>query len=265
MPDATSPLAAGMVIAIGQLRMHWTIEANMAEMLGAIEFAHGQGATLCAFAELAITGFHRQIVALAKPELIAPEVARLQALCAKLTMAVTVGAPTFADDGARYNSHLFINERGELAGEVSKIGLTEPEASFFRPGTHRPVATLQGQRCTAVICREIEDHAAICEQLPRGSVDIVLWPGQMRPDPDKPVADPPAHVQDAQRLAADLNAYVVQTNWPNALNRPEESEHTGNSAVIAPDGELLFRLPEQASGLGIFTLGARSFVWHPRH
>lgn len=253
-----------MVIAIGQLRMHWTIEANMAEMLGAIEFAHGQGATLCAFAELAVTGFHRQIVTLAKPELIAPEVARLQAQCAKLKMAVTVGAPTFDRDGARYNSHLFIDERGELVGEVSKIGLTEPEASFFRPGTYRPVVTLQGQRCTAVICREIEDHAAIREQLPSGGVDIVLWPGQMRPDPDKPVVDPPEHVQDAQRLAADLNAYVVQTNWPNALNRPEESEHTGRSAVIAPDGELLFRLPEQASGLGIFTLGARSFDWHPR-
>ncbi len=263
MPDATSPRAAGMVIAIGQLRMHWTIEANMAEMLSAIEFAHGQGATLCAFAELAITGFHRQIVALAKPELIAPEVARLQALCAKLHVAVAVGAPTFAGAEERYNSHLFINERGELAGEVAKIGLTAPEASFFRPGAHRPVATLQGQRCTAIICREIEDHAAVREQLPRGSVDIVLWPGQMRPDPDKPVADPPAHVQDAQRLAADLNAYVVQTNWPNALNRPEESEHTGRSAVIAPDGELLFRLPEQASGVGIFTLGARSFIWHP--
>ena len=264
MLQGTAPRASNMVIAIGQLRMHWSIEANMAAMLSASQFAHGQGATLCAFAELAITGFHREIVALAKPELIAPEVARLQALCAKLKMAVAVGAPTFAGADARYNSHLFINERGELAGEVSKVGLTAPEATFFRPGVLRAVVTMQGQRCTAVICREIEDHAAIGAQLPRGSVDIVLWPGQMRPDPDKPVVDPPEHVQEAQRLAAELNAYLVQTNWPNALNRPEESEHTGHSAVIAPDGELLFRLPEQASGLGLFTLGTRSFVWHPR-
>lgn len=264
MLQGAAPRTSNPIIAIGQLRMHWSIEANMASMLRAIEFAHGQGATLCAFAELAITGFHREIVALAKPELIAPEVARLQALCAKLKMAVAVGAPTFAGADARYNSHLFINERGELAGEVSKVGLTAPEATFFRPGVLRAVVTMQGQRCTAVICREIEDHAAIGAQLPRGSVDIVLWPGQMGPDPAKPVVDPPEHVQDAQRMAAALGAHVVQTNWPNALNRPEESERSGRSAVIAPDGELLFRLPEQASGLGLFTLGARSFVWHPQ-
>ena len=35
--------------------------------------------------------------------------------------------------------------------------------------------------------------------------------------------DAPAHVVQAQALARSLSAYVVQTNWPNALNRTEES------------------------------------------
>ena len=58
--------------------------------------------------------------------------------------------------------------------------------------------------------------------------------------------------------------YVVQTNWPNALNRPEESVEGGSSSVAAPDGELLFRLPSQASGIAVFTLGERAFEWHPQ-
>jgi hypothetical protein len=91
----------------------------------------------------------------------------------------------------------------------------------------------------------------------------MFWPGQMGPDRDKPPVDPPEHVVQAQQLAKAVQAYVVQANWPNALNRPEESRHTGRSAVIAPDGELLFRLPEEAAGVGIFALGDRTYEWYP--
>lgn len=251
------------VIAICQLHMHWTIEGNMAAMLGALELAHRHGAAICAYSELAVTGFHRQIVALAEPALIAPQIRRLRAACARHAMAMAVGAPTFGAGGERLNSHLFIDERGALVGVVSKIGLTAPEATFFKAGQGRAVSRLQGLRCSAVICREIEDRKLIEAQLPPGSVDLVFWPGQMRPDPDLPVTDPPAHVVQAQQRARSSGAHFVQTNWPNALNRPEESAGTGHSAVIAPCGELLFRLPAQASGVALFALGARSFDWHP--
>lgn len=252
------------VIALCQLQMHWTIEENMTAMLDAVELARRRGAAICAFPELAVTGFHRQIVALAEPALIAPQIQRLQAACARHAIAVTVGAPTFGTDGERFNSHLFIDERGELVAVVSKVGLTAPEATFFDAGQGRPIARLQGLRCSAVICREIEDHALIETQLPPGSVDLIFWPGQMRPDPDQPVTDPPAHVVQAQHWACSSGAHFVQANWPNALNRPEESAGTGRSAVIAPSGELLFRLPAQASGVALFTLGERRFDWHPR-
>lgn len=251
-------------IAIGQLRMHWTIEANMSSILDAIDLAHGRGATILALPELAVTGFHREIVSLAKPALVAPQVRRLQAICAQRSIAVAIGTPTFGDGDIRFNSHCLINELGEVVSVVSKIGLTAPEATFFSPGVDRPVSILQGVRCTAVICREIEDQDQVCAQVPAGSVDLVFWPGQMRPDPDQPFTDPPAHVMQAQQLAKVLGAHIVQANWPNALNRPEESEHTGHSAVIAPSGELLFRLPKQASGIAVFTMGAHDFEWHPR-
>ena len=63
----------------------------------------------------------------------------------------------------------------------------------------------------------------------------------------------PEYVRDIQRLAALTGAYVVQTNWPkNALNRPAESVEGGESTVAAPSGEVMFRLPRESSGLGIF-------------
>jgi predicted amidohydrolase len=250
-------------IAIAQIRMHWTIEANLAAIVAALRVAHHHGATLCAFSELAVTGFHRDIINLAFPHRIDPAIAQIQALCAELPIAAALGAPSFDNQGRRFISHLLIDETGARAATVSKEGLTEPEATFFQRGSGRAVGTLQGLRCSVVICREVEDFDRVTAQLPPGATDLVFLPGALRPDPDRPPTDPPGFVLDALRLARAMRSTIVQTNWPNAINRPEESVDGGQSMVISPAGELLFRLPRQACGLGLFTLGERQFDWHP--
>ena len=98
--------------------------------------------------------------------------------------------------------------------------------------------------------------------MPAGSTHVIFLPGALRQDPAKPVTEPPEYIADAQAMARATRSTIVQTNWPNALNRPEESVDGGHSAVISPSGELLFRWPRQQSGVGIFTLGERSFDWH---
>ena len=249
-------------IAIGQLRMRWTTAENVEAILAAMNAAAACDAQLCVFPELAVTGFHREIVNLAAPEKVAPYLHRIAAECERLEIAVAVGAPTF-DGAGRFNSILLIDERGRLAATIHKNGLTPAEATFFRAGATRESARLRELRCSAVICREVEDHDHVLRQLPPGSVDLVFWPGHMRPDPEKPVQDPPEHVTRAQEMARSLGAFIVQSNWPNALNRPQESAKTGSSAVISAAGELLFTLPQEASGVGVFAIGDRSFEWLP--
>lgn len=249
-------------IAIAQITMRWTTPENVKAIRWAMDLAHSKGARLCGFSELAVTGFHRQIGREATPEIVKPAIRELQAHGASLSLGIAVGAPTFGDDGAKYISHLLINEFGKNAAVVSKRGLTDPEATFFARGTGRPVGTVNGLRCSAVICREVEDHDLVVAELPRGTVDVIFVPGALRQDPEKPRTDPPKYVRDIQRLARATGAYVIQTNWPNALNRPEESVDGGGSTVSSPEGEVLFRLPMQASGVGVFTLGDRHFEWH---
>jgi len=255
--------AAPSVLAIAQIPMHWEMADNVRAMKHALQTARNEGAAICAFSELAVTGFHRRIAEWARPERAAPAVDEVRAEAARLGIATVLGAPTFGDEGTRFNSHLFVDAAGALVGCIGKAGLTTPEATFFAPGTGRPVLQLAGLACSALICRAIEDAAVVVPQLQGTGVQLVFWPGQMRSDPAKPVQDPPVHVAQAQALARELVAYVVQTNWPNALNRPEESAQTGHSACIAPDGELLFRLPMQGFGIGVFTLGDRHFRWRP--
>lgn len=252
-----------MRIAIAQIPMRWELAANLQAIRRAMHVAYDEGAALCAFSELALTGFHRRIVEWAKPELVQPALDELRELAAQLGLAIALGAPSFAQAGGRYNSHVLIDETGSIVANVAKVGLTAPEATFFQAGSSRPIGVLGGLRCTAVICREVEDHDSVVSQLAGTDVRLILWPGQMRPDPAKPVQEPPEHVVQAQAIARAVNAFIVQTNWPNALNRPDESEHAGHSACISPTGELLFRLPKQGFGVGLFTLGERTFEWRP--
>lgn len=244
--------------------MHWTTAENMVAIERAMSLASSQGAQLCGFSELAVTGFHREIAREAQPDLVGPAVQSIARHAARLSIGVAVGAPTFADDGAKFNAHLLIDEHGATVAEVRKQGLTDPEAMFFARGSTRPIARLRGLRCSAVICREVGDLDSVCAELAPRAVDLIFVPGALRQDPAKARTEPPGYVHDIQRLAAATQAHVVHTNWPNALNRPEESVDAGGSVVASPQGELLFRLPMQASGIGVFTLGDRHFEWHPQ-
>ena len=250
-------------IAIAQIDMHWTTAENVAAILRAMTLASVHGAKLCGFSELAVTGFHRHIAREAIAEQVGPAIRELQEGCARLSLGIAVGAPTFGADAAKYNSHLLIDEHGETRAVVSKQGLTDPEATFFARGSSRPIARLQGLNCSAVICREVSDLDVVSQQLKPGAADIVFVPGALRQDPERLRTDPPEYVRDIQRLAMATCSYVVQTNWPNALTRPEESVDGGHSTVAAPDGDIMFRLPRQASGVAIFNLGERQFKWHP--
>lgn len=249
-------------VAIAQIAMHWTTRENVESMRNAITVAKHQGADICAFSELAVTGFHRQIAREALPEVVGPAILELRAHCAELSIGASIGTPTFTEEGKRFITQLLVDQSGQVSASVSKRGLTAPEATFFERGMSRPVGKIQGLRCSAVICREVEDFDLVADELPMGTVDLIFVPGALRQDPEKPKTEPPEYVRNIQRIAEATGAYVVQTNWPNALNRPEESIDGGESTVASPDGRILLRLPKQASGVGIFSLGDTSFSWH---
>lgn len=253
--------APALRIAIAQPTMHWSGDDNVNAVLATLAQAAAAQARLCVFPELVIPGFHRQIAQGAKPPLVAAWLERVQAACAEQAVAAAVGAPTFDVDGRIFNSYLLIDETGRLAGTVHKTGLTDPEATFFARGDARPVVSLCGQRCTAVICREVEDLDAVCAQLADEQPDIICWPGLMGPEAGTEDIDPPRHVQQAQALARRTKAYVIQSNWPMSLNYPELGAKTGRSVVIDPSGDIAFELPRAQAGLAVFTLGERRFDW----
>jgi omega-amidase len=254
---------SGLRLAIAQVAMHWTTSANLATIEDAMQRAATRGAKLCVFSELAVTGFHRQIRAEAVPEKVGPAVARIQARCKALGMACAVGAPTFAPPGgAIYNSYLHIDEHGTIAGQVDKTGQTVAEATFFHGGRGRPVSVMQGLKTSAVMCREIDDQRLVLHHLPSGAAELIFWPGLLGRGPESEASVDLLPL--ARELASKSKAWIVQNNWPKALNLPDDSpfqEHLGGSKVFSPEGDLMFTLPMRAPGIATFDLGATEFVW----
>jgi omega-amidase len=169
--------------------------------------------------------------------------------------------------GAILNSYLHIDTAGEIASAVSKNGLTLAELTFFAPGTDRPVMQFAGRSCTTVMCREIDDLEAVAVQLQAGPVDLVFWPSMVGNPPGTihPTPEDTADLGYFKRtavLAQRLGAFVVQSNWPQALNTPD-STWLGESKAYAPDGEILLMLPRDEAGVGVFNLGERAFRWTP--
>jgi omega-amidase len=247
-------------IAIVQPPMFWTTDENTNNIIQALRIAAKHGARVCVFPELAITGYHRQIRTEAKPEIVDAAIFRVRENCASLGIAAVVGTPSFDESGNIFNSVEFIDAGGTTCATIEKSGITSVEATFFAIGRARQIVEFIGLRCTAILCREANDVEVLKTQIAPHSVDLIFWPGIMRPDPEK-TDQPEHHIRDAALLAQHTGAYIVQSNWPMSLNYPEESRDSGHSVVISPRGEIMFRLPKAQAGIGVFDLGALEFHW----
>ena len=258
---------APMRIAIAQPSMYWTTAQNTARIVSSLAVASEKGAQLCLFPELALTGFHRGIREQSDPGLVESAIRQVRAACRTYRVGCAFGAPTFVLDGTIRNSHVLVDAQGELVAETVKDGLTPAEATFFARGTQRPVVRFEGRACATVICREVEDLEPIVTQLAAETIDLVFWPGLIGPPPGLDAiadagGDPLDYLPEASAMARRLGAFVVQSNWPNALNVPA-ARRLGESKVIDATGELLMRLPRDEAGVAAFTLGERDFHWTP--
>lgn len=242
--------------AIAQPRMHWTLAGNLAETLAALEAAAAAGAVGCVCTELAVTGFHRRLPELIDAAALADAEAQLRAACARLGLAAAVGLPTLGPEGAVFSSHVYIDAQGHQVGRVHKRGLTPSEATFFAPGGRRGWTSLAGAQVTSVLCREMLDADALLAELREAPAArrVVFWPSYIGASDAEQAALTAAYRDGARRLAIELGAWVLQSNWPEGLNLPGP-QGFGESVVIAPDGRCATTLPRDAAALVLVELG----------
>lgn len=243
--------------AVSQPHMHWTLAGNLAETLAALEAAAAAGAEGCVCTELALTGFHRRLPELLDAAALADAEAQVRAACARLGIAAVVGMPTLGKGGAVFNSHVYIDPAGRDLGRVHKRGLTDSEATFFARGGVRGWIGIGGVLATSVLCREMLDVEALLPELRGAAADerprVIFWPSYVAESDAEQTALCQAYQAGAEVLARELDAWVLQSNWPESLNAPE-SRDFGASVVIAPGGRRVQTLPRDAAALAVVEL-----------
>ena len=243
--------------AIAQPRMHWTLDGNLAETLAALEAAAAGGADGCVCTELALTGFHRRLPELLDAAALTAAEETLRAACARLGIAAAIGMPTLGKDGAVFNSHVYIDVTGRELGRVHKRGLTPSEATFFTPGGARGWTQIGGLLAASVLCRETLDIEALLPELRAATGGarsrVIFWPSYISESDPEQAALCLAYRAGAETLARELGAWVLQSNWPEGLNQPDQRGF-GGSVVIDPDGRRVATLARDEAALAFVTL-----------
>lgn len=160
-----------------------------------------------------------------------------------------------------FNSHLHIDATGREVGRVHKRGLTPSEATFFKAGGVRGWSRFGSLRATSVLCREMLDVQCLLGEL-RASGEgageagqrVIFWPSYVGASDAEQDALCVAYRDGAKELAAELGAWVLQSNWAQGLNLPG-ARGFGASLVVNPAGEVIASLPLDEPALSLFELG----------
>lgn len=232
-----------MKLLVAQIHMELGAEKQIQTIQQVVKKGVDAGQKVFVFPELALPGFNREVVNISSKENHVIWTQTLSELASSHQVYVFAGLPR-VDSSSVYNSFYCFKPDGETACWWDKIGLTESEQRFFQHGDSRPTIEIEGMTLSVVLCREILDVHDVTELLSGKGVELVLWPSyigwnlgeaeQLRSDA--------AYYHEAKELAKTLGAAVVQCNWANGTNVPEETG-LGGSIVISKEGGEIYHAP----------------------
>jgi predicted amidohydrolase len=222
------------------------VERNVESHLEFIRQARAEGVELLVFPELSLTGY--RLLHLTSRVAVRPADSSAVRAIAEAAdgMAVILGLVEDGDDGALYNSALFL--RGGVIAHVHRkvylptYGLFQ-EKRFFGEGQELGVVALDaaGSTCGILICEDLW-HAETARKLARGGAKLLIVvsasPGRIGP------GERPESLDDWEILTR--SAALLNTSWVAYCNRvgwEEGSFYTGGSHFVRPGGEVFSRAP----------------------
>ncbi|MUJ20610.1 carbon-nitrogen hydrolase family protein [Aliivibrio fischeri] len=245
-----------MKVGIAQMPMDWTVEGNTKTICNIVTKNHDLDVLV--FPELAITGFHRDIKNQAQQHLVENALNEISIQCQLSHTLVFIGYP-LNENNKVYNAYAAINEQGTLAIVWRKVGLTPSECTFFESGDKRSVLEHPLGTFSSYLCREASDVNWVIEQLSSQSLSYTLWPSYIGEAESSINAESTNYDAGSKKIAQSLSAMVIQCNWPNSLNNPNDNG-LGGSKVISSHGDIIAQLPFDKNCTGVFDTTTHELV-----
>lgn len=147
-------------IAIGQIKVaQGGTKENLEKMVRLTREAADAGATIIAFPELAYNGYHLEAGDMQKTaeDQNGPMVQTLRKVAKEKGVYILAGyAESVEIPGRMYNSAVFIDDKGELIGNMRKVNAWGVEKNKFREGNKFPVWDTPIGKIGLMICYDIE-------------------------------------------------------------------------------------------------------------
>jgi omega-amidase len=232
-------ILAAMKVAICQMINTIDLEANYLAIETHFIQCKAGGASLIAFPECALTGFHGK-VRNTPPEETARQLDKVAALCKKFKLAALVPFIKADNEGGFLNTAFAFDEKGEQIFELYKKDLTESEKLFFKLGPERERHfSVKGKKFSVLFCYEIHNPEIIAE-IAASDSDVVLWPGYWGWGKS---VDWHSETEKGRRIRehiALLGKPLLQVNYSTdpKVKTPEEALQ-GNSIVCNREGRLI--------------------------
>jgi predicted amidohydrolase len=216
-------------VAAVQFRTTGGLAENTARIASSIRDCARDGARVVVFPECALTGISVDAVKHLTSAQLEHAEKTLSEACRAARVYAIVGT-AWRDEGRLLNSALVIAPSGRVIERYHKVQLAE---SWPEPGDHLSVFSIDGIRCSIIICHD-ERYPELV-RLPVLAGAVVVFYISHESGLGEPHKLEPYHAQ-IQARAVENSVFVVQANAPA---NPDKTGSHGQSRVVAPDGNIL--------------------------
>lgn len=175
----------------------------------------------------------------------------LPALCRRIApFATTVVIGAFhVDDGRVFNSAFVIRD-GVIAGRYAKAHPNEPGVT---PGTDCPTFLVSGVRYGINICNDA-NHPDAAARVARQNADLILYPLGNRLKPAVARRWREKSLANLVDRARQTGCWIVSSDVTGAS---DGLVSFGCTAIVAPDGQVVARVPDLHEGVVVHDVPAR--------
>ncbi len=226
------------------------VEANVSKACGMVAEAAGQGAELVLLPEMFTTGFALDEMGELAESIPGPTTERFGAAAAEHGVYVVAGmAERDVETGAMYNAAVVIGPGGELVSRYRKVYLYLGERDVLERGDEACLVDLGFARAGVAICYDYIFAHYIHGLVERGA-ELLLHPTAWvtTDDCERWNYSPQAYRAQCMTRALENSVYFASSNHCGVCDPNGYLRGIGQSAVIAPWGEILVEIP---SGEGV--------------
>ena len=258
-----------MKIGIVQMPMDWTVASNSYSVQRLMKKYKNNDVDLLVFPILTLTGVHEETLLQGQDGRLEEAMLQLKECCVKNQISIALGVPFTHQKVSKHGekkhekhelNYLLIDKEGEVKVNWSQLKNYGSRDLEFETGSlERECAELDSHKISSLLWCEAREEKMYLESLGGAKPDMILWPTAVGDVPEERKDEGYAYTKGIKAISLALEAWLFESNWGASVY---DIKGLGGNRVVSPEGEIVFRCPEDELGVGIYDTESRQGSWH---